>query len=84
MKTSALKKEIHQAIDDTKDNEILEAVHTILRKASKEEDEIVALSEKDVKELDRRWASYKSGKSKTSTVEEAKIVIRKKIKSAKR
>jgi putative addiction module component (TIGR02574 family) len=82
MKTATLKKEIHQAIDHTKDNEILEAVHTILRKAAKEEEQIT-LSSEDIKELDLRWNNYKSGKSKTHTLEEAKKEIRKKIKSIK-
>ena len=34
MKTSTLKKEIYQAIDNTKDNEILEAVYTILKRTA--------------------------------------------------
>lgn len=84
MKTSTLKKEIHLAIDHTKDNEILEAVYTILRKATKdEEDEQITLSAEDVKELDRRWNNYKSGKSKTHTLEDTKKEIRKKMKSVK-
>ncbi len=36
MKAATLKKEIHLAVDSTKDNEILEVVYTILRKASEE------------------------------------------------
>ncbi|MBK6834956.1 MAG: addiction module protein [Bacteroidetes bacterium] len=83
MKTSTLKKEIHLAIDHTKDNEILEAVYTILRKSAKDEEEQITLSAEDIKELDRRWDSYKNGKSKTYTLEEAKKEIRKKIKAIK-
>lgn len=82
MKTSTLKKEIHQAIDDTKDNEILEAVYTILRKSAREE-ELITLSPEDIKELDRRWENYKNGKSKTYSLEDAKKEVRKKIKSVK-
>ncbi len=83
MKTSTLKKEIHLAIDHTKDNEILEAVYTILRKSAKDEEEQITLSAEDIKELDRRWDSYKNGKSKKYTLEEAKKEIRKKIKAIK-
>ena len=36
MKAATLKKEIHLAVDTIKDNEILEIVYTILRKASEE------------------------------------------------
>jgi len=81
MKTSVLKKEIHQAIDDTKDNEILEAVYTILRKASREEvEELEELSAAKKKELDKRLADHKAGKLKYYTIDEVRKSVLKALK----
>jgi putative addiction module component (TIGR02574 family) len=75
MKTSILKKEIHQAIDDTKDNEILSAVYTILKKASSTEEELVPLTSAQKKDLDKRLADHKAGKLKYYTIEQVRSSV---------
>ena len=77
MKTKALKKELHVAIDSTTDNEILEAVYTILRKNNGEEYE---LSEKEKKELDYLHKLHKAGKSKSYTMAEVRKYANAKLK----
>lgn len=79
MKTSTLKKEIYQAIDSTKDNEILEAVYTILKRTVVEEDttELTAAQKKD---LDKRLADHKAGKLKYFTIDEVRKSVLKAIK----
>ena len=75
MKTSILKKEIHQAIDDTKDNEILSAVYTILKKASSTEEELAPLNSAQKKDLDKRLADHKAGKLKYYTIEQVRSSV---------
>jgi len=75
MKTSILKKEIHQAIDDTKDNEILSAVYTILKKASSTEEELAPLTTAQKKDLDKRLADHKAGKLKYYTIEQVRSSV---------
>ena len=75
MKTSILKKEIHQAIDDTKDNEILFAVYTILKKASSTEEELASLTSAQKKDLDKRLADHKAGKLKYYTIEQVRSSV---------
>ena len=79
MKPTILKKEIHQAVDDTKDNEILLAVHTILKKSSEENrSSLLTTEQKTV--LDKTLSEHKSGKLKYYTIEQAKTIIYKKTK----
>jgi len=84
MTTTALKKKIHQYIDST-DDKILKVVHTIpeehLKLKTKNDFE---LTEEDLEELDQRWDNYKKGKTKTYTLEEAKQLVNKKLKTIKR
>lgn len=80
MKTSTLKKEIYQAIDNTKDNEILEAVYTILKRTVVDEEEASELTTAQKKELDKRLADHKAGKLKYYTIDEVKKVVFKAIK----
>lgn len=80
MKTSTLKKEIYQAIDNTKDNEILEAVYTILKRTVVDEEEATELTTAQKKELDRRLADHKAGKLKYYTIDEVKKAVFKAIK----
>lgn len=84
MKTATLKKEIYQAIDNTSDNEILTAVHTILKKASPEETSNITISEKQIELLDERWNDYKKGKVTTLSLEEASLLVKKHLKTIKR
>ena len=80
MKTSTLKKEIYQAIDNTKDNEILEAVYTILKRTVVDEEEATELTTAQKKELDKRLADHKAGKLKYYTIDEVKKAVFKAIK----
>jgi|GEM_PF-2118323 putative addiction module component (TIGR02574 family) len=80
MKTATLKKEIYHAIDNTKDNEILEAVYTILRRTIVEEEEPTELTTTQKKELDKRLADHKAGKLKYYTIDEVRKAVFKAIK----
>ena len=79
MTTTALKKEIYNAIDNTKDNEILEAVYTILKRTVIE-DEPIDLSASQKKELDKRLTDHKSGRLKYFTIDEVKKAVSKAVK----
>jgi predicted GIY-YIG superfamily endonuclease len=81
MKTATLKKEIYQAIEITKHNEILEAVHTILmRTAIIKDEEISDLTKEQKKDLDKRLAAHKAGKLKYYTIDEVRKAVLKGIK----
>ena len=80
MKTSTLKKEIYHAIDHTKDNEILEAVYTILRRTVLEEEESTELTVAQKKDLDKRLVDHKAGKLKYYTLDEVRKAVFKAIK----
>lgn len=79
MKTATLKKEIYQAIDNTKDNEILEAVYTILKRTIIEE-EPTELTAEQKKDLDKRLADHKAGKLKYYTIDEVRKAVVKAVK----
>ena len=79
MKTANLKKEIYQAIDNTKDNEILEAVYTILKRTVIEE-EPTELTAPQKKDLDKRLDNHKSGKLKYYTIDEVRKAVVKAVK----
>ena len=78
MTTKALKREIYHAIDNTKDNEILEVVYTLLRRSIEEES--TELTSKQKKELDIRLAEHKAGKLKYYTIEEVRKAVSKAFK----
>ena len=80
MKTSALKKEIYLAIDNTKDNEILEAIITILKRTVVEDETPGELSPAQIKELNKRLADHKAGKLKYYTLDEVKKIVSKAFK----
>ena len=71
MTTINLKKNIHKAIDKIEDQSLLLAVYTILEKQI-ETNEEYELTPAQKKELDRRLANHKSGKSKSYTWEAVK------------
>ena len=79
MTQSALKKRIYQAIDSTNDDEILEAVFTILKRTVLEE-EAPYLNAAQKKELDQRLADHMGGKLKYYTMEEVKKATLKALK----
>ena len=74
MKTTLLKKEIHQAIDTVNDSEILKAVYTILKKSSEEKSDSL-LTEEQKAELDKTLTDHKAGKLKYYTFNQAKKII---------
>jgi hypothetical protein len=79
MTRTALKKELHQAIDHIEDEQFLNAIYTILSNKLNEF-EYVLTKEQEL-ELDRRIAAHKSGESKSYSWAEAKKLIKSKIKN---
>lgn len=80
MRTSTLKKEIYQAVDHTKDNEILEVVYTILKRTTtKEPNDASTLTVAQKKELDKRMADHNAGKLKYYTIDEVRKAVSKAI-----
>jgi len=70
MTTTALKKDIHKAVENTNDNEILKIVRTILKRTS--EEEMYELTPAQKRELDKRLAQHKAGKSSYHSLEEVR------------
>ena len=68
MKATAIKQEMHRAIDIIDDKEFLKAVYKILDDKSKEYE--VEFSEEEKEELDKLHKIYKSGKGKSTTMAE--------------
>lgn len=66
-----LKKNIHKAVDKINDQELLQAVYTILEREVENAEEY-ALTSAQKKELERRLTNHKSGKSKSHAWEEVK------------
>lgn len=79
MTQSTLKKRIHQVLDNIKDDEILQAVYTILKRTAIEQD-ATHLTAGQKKELDQRLADHRSGKLKYYTIEEVKKATLKALK----
>lgn len=77
MTNSTLKKEIHKVIDNIEDNQVLEAVFTLLNVTKAQND--YELSENDIKIIEERRSNYKKGKTKTYTVSEVKKKILKNL-----
>lgn len=70
MTTSVLKKKLTKAIDNIEDADFLKALHTIV--SSKTEETAFGLSATQKKELDRRMADHKAGRSKSYSWDEVK------------
>lgn len=68
MKTIAIKKEMHKAIDVIEDPDFLQAVYLILNEKSKDYE--FELTEEEKKELDHLKKEHKAGKSKSYTMDE--------------
>lgn len=77
MTNSTLKKEIHKVIDNIEDNQVLEAVFTLLNVTRAQND--YELSENDIKIIEERRSNYKKGKTKTYTVSAVKKKILKNL-----
>ena len=75
MTTKALKKELHDAIENTDDQSLLEAVYTILRKNQYSYD----LSAEQKRELQRRYKLHEQGRAENIPVKKSLKIIRDKI-----
>lgn len=67
MTLAAVKEKLHSYIDHADDKK-LKAIYTLLERDIEAGD---VIDEKMMKELDKRWEKYSSGKSKTYTLEES-------------
>jgi len=77
MTQTALKKKLHKAIDNIDDNELLEAVYTILN--ARGYSSSFELSDEDIRVIEERSALYEAGKLKTETLSEFKKKMRKRL-----
>ncbi len=73
-----LKKNIHKAVDKIEDTDLLQAVYVILEKEIGNSTPY-NLTPPQKKELDKRLADHKAGKSKSYTWSEVKKSLSKKI-----
>ncbi len=71
MNEGSIKKALHKTIGDTDNEELLQAIYTILT-AIKEEKNGFDLTEEELQLLKEREEGYLSGKSKTYTWEKVK------------
>lgn len=76
MTQTALKRELHKAIDTIDDDALLEAVYTILHRKISPSYE---LTDEDIQILEEREALYKAGKTKMFTSKEVRKKILKKL-----
>lgn len=72
MTNTRLRKEVHGFVDQVDEN-VLKMIHAML----KEYTAIYELSPEQENELNERRVSYKAGKSKVYTVEEARVQLKK-------
>lgn len=79
MTASALKKKIHQYLNNT-DDKILKAVYTILEEHAKVKQDVSSLTPNQKAELDRRMILYEAGKMEVHTWSE----VYKELKNKKR
>ena len=79
MKTSAIKKSIHEAVDKIEDTNLLQAFYTILEKQADAEIEY-DLTPEQKKELDKRLTNHKNGNGKTYPWNEVKKRLTKRAK----
>ncbi|MCF8450042.1 MAG: hypothetical protein K9G49_09260 [Taibaiella sp.] len=73
MTLAAVKEKLHSYIDHADDKK-LKAIYTLLQNDMETTD---LIDEKMMKELDKRWENYSTGKSKTYTLEESMKEIKK-------
>ena len=78
MTTKSLKKHIHETVESINDTVLLEAVYTLLNKASQSIKEY-DWDENDIKIVEDRKAKYKSGKLKAMSLIELNKKIQKKF-----
>lgn len=77
MSVAEIRKELHKAIDEIDNAEILQAMLTLLIQKEIPGDNY-ALSEEQIKFLEESEAEYRTGKDKGETIEEFKKKMKKK------
>lgn len=77
MSQTALKKEIHKAIDNIDDDQLLEAIYTILN--SRAYNSSFELTDEDIRVIEERRSAYKAGKTRMLSPSEVKKKILKKL-----
>lgn len=75
MRVSVLRKELHLAIDKIKDENLLEAVHTILNKGIYDYE----LTKEQKKELSKRLAKHKSDSAESQPFKKSLKSVRSKL-----
>lgn len=78
MTKTTLKKNIHKAIDNIDDTILLEAVYTLLSRASNYDSDYEWTAE-DLKIVEDRKAKYLSGKTKAMSLEELNKRVKKRF-----
>ncbi len=78
MTKTTLKKNIHKAIDNIDDAALLEAVYTLLNKASIYNDDYEWTAQ-DLRIVEERKANYLSGKTKSMSMSELNKRLRKRF-----
>jgi len=73
MTASALKSELHKAIDNIKDSAMLEAIYSFINKKTDVSE--YELSEKEWAEIEHRQLMHKQGKSKSYAWEDVKKMV---------
>ena len=77
MTTTAIRKKVHQYVDDI-DDSVLDVVYRMLKLYNEEEADGSLMTKEQKAELDKTLAEHKSGKLKYYTLSEAKKLIYKK------
>ncbi|MFN8282318.1 MAG: hypothetical protein U0U67_03840 [Chitinophagales bacterium] len=72
MNIAMQKQEIHALIEEA-DGKVVQAVHSLLSKIKTNQP--FALTDEEIKQLDKEFDDYKKGKTKGYTLEEAKKII---------
>lgn len=75
MTTTALKKELHHAIDEISDSGFLKAVHAMFKEYTVGYESNYHLTSEDKAELDRRKKLRKEGKSRSYSLSEVRKLI---------
>jgi hypothetical protein len=79
MTKETLKKHIHKTVDKINDTALLEAVYTLLNRASHSDEDDYEISDEDLRILEERKAKYLSGKSKAMTITQLNKRIKKRF-----
>lgn len=70
--TLTIKEEIHELVNEISDDELLKAVHTLLKPRRQD----FNFSDEDIQEFDRRMEDRKNGIGKSYTLDEAETYFK--------